>query len=365
MSSKKLDIITADVGDYLKFFAVTAVISQPILTMALATNPSSNAATWIGIIFNLVKYTAPAFIFGILYTTIRTTLDNNVKYPKYLSNTWHALFVPTIWWTLVYLLFLPWVQQVNHYHDVGSFLWHFINGNAAPHMWYNTMMLQFIILMPIFWGIGRWVKDNLERGMIVLMSSVVITAIWLGFFDTQIFHGPHATDWYLFDRLFMSFLIYAIGGLLAYQFNDLFKKLLHKWWPILLVLAAGVFYWTNQELFSYSGPLNLANATYYKPSMMIYALLVILLVSALANFQIEHRLPFTGVVHNIANFAYKAYLSNILWSQLIWKTFGQNLTVHNTWLGIIVTYVLTWILSFISAYVVHMIWSRVKTMVLK
>lgn len=360
MSTKKLNAVNADIGDYLKFFAVTAVISQPILTMALATHPSPHASVGIGIVFCLVKYTAPAFIFGILYTTIRTTLPNRVQYHQYLSNTWHALFVPTIWWTLVYLIFLPWVQQSSHYHDVGTFLWNFVNGNAAPHMWYNTMMLQFIILMPIFWGIGHWVEDNFERGVMVLIGSLILTAIWLGFFDTQIFRGPHASDWYLFDRLFVSFLIYAIGGLLAWQFNTRFKNFLRQYWPWLFVLAAGAFYWTNQELFSYARPLNLANAAYYKPSTMIYALLIILLVSALANFQIEHRMPFTNVVHNIANFAYKAFLSNVFWSQLIWKSFGQKLTINNTGLGVIVTYLLTLILSFLSAYVINSIWSRIK-----
>lgn len=50
----------ADIGDYLKLGACTAVMSQPIMSYALTTSPSIGAQTWIGIMYNLVKYTAPA-----------------------------------------------------------------------------------------------------------------------------------------------------------------------------------------------------------------------------------------------------------------------------------------------------------------
>lgn len=141
----------ADIGDYLKVFACTAVMAQPIMTMVMNVGQSNHVQDVFGVLYNLVKYTAPAFIFGILYTTIRVNdINGNFSYQKHLRSNWSNLFVPTIWWTLIYLLGMPWLQQVDHYHNFSSFCWQFINGNAAPHLWYNTMMLQFIILMPIF-----------------------------------------------------------------------------------------------------------------------------------------------------------------------------------------------------------------------
>ncbi|KLD58576.1 membrane protein, partial [Lactiplantibacillus plantarum] len=79
-----------------------------------------------------------------------------LTYTDYLHQQWHALFIPTIWWTAIYLILMPQLQQGSQYHDWRGFLWQFVNGNAAPHLWYNTMMLQFIILMPLFWALGRW-----------------------------------------------------------------------------------------------------------------------------------------------------------------------------------------------------------------
>lgn len=146
----------ADIGDYLKVFACTAVMSQPIMAMIMTPKEPNSIQDIFGLLYNLVKYTAPAFIFGILYTTIRIHDLKCTFNPKlYYQSSWKNLFVPTIWWTLIYLLIMPNLQQVNHYYNFTSFCWQFINGNAAPHLWYNTMMLQFIILMPLFWQLNQ------------------------------------------------------------------------------------------------------------------------------------------------------------------------------------------------------------------
>lgn len=359
--SKKLEI-NADIGDYLKLCACTAVMLQPILSLALTAHPAAGSQFGIGLIYNLVKFTAPAFIFGILYTTTRTTLNAQLTYGSYLNKQWHALFIPTIWWTFAYLLLMPNVQQVNQFHDLPSFLWHFINGNAAPHLWYNTMMLQFIILMPLFWAIGHWCGTNKKRGWITLGGTLLITAAWLLFYDTAIFQGPHAQSWYLFDRLFISFFIYGVGGVLAWQYRASFNRMLQKFWPILVVIFLASFYWTNYELHQFGTPVDLANAPYYKPSMTIYDLAVIGLIAALALFQIQRKLPFTAFVHKFAGFAYKAYLSNVFWSQLIWHLFGQQLTGQSVLLGVILTYACTWCLSFASAFGLHALWQKVKAL---
>lgn len=361
MKIKKDTTSPADIGDYMKVFACTAVMMQTVLSLVLATSPTYNYQTPIGIIYNLVKFTAPAFIFGILYTTTRTTNQNTLaNYGGYLKKQWSALFVPTIWWTLAYLLIMPNVQQVNQYHDVGSFIWHFINGNAAPHLWYNTMMLQFIILMPFFWLLAHFVRNNSKRGIWTLIITTILFAAWIGFYDLEVFHGPHEQSWYLLDRIFISFVIYGIFGVLSWMFRDKLETFLKKSFPILVILFVAVFYWTNKELFNFGYPVSLANAPYYKPSMTLYALLVIGLVATLAIKHINDNSKALPVFHFLATYAYRAYLSNVFWLQIIWRLGGKNLVNINPILAIIVCYLLTWVLSFASAYVFHIIWSKVK-----
>ena len=356
----------ADIGDYLKVFACTAVMSQPIMSLIINLPQSQQTQVGFGILYNLVKYTAPAFIFGILYTTIRTSdLNGHFSYFKHLQKNWSNLFVPTIWWTLIYLLGMPWLQQGNKFNSFGTFCWQFINGNAAPHLWYNTMMLQFIILMTFFWLISRYVRNNIKRGFAVAIVTLILYLGWLAFYDYYVFHGVHQNDWYLLDRVFISFFIYAIFGVLAWQFRSYFNQFITKFWWLIAVIFIICFIWTNYELSQFGYPVNFYNAPYYKPSMTFYCLAVICLIAAFCLYQVRKRqINSLKIFHFLAIYAYRAYLANVFWNQLIWH--GLNMQYHakfHPFLTLFGCWLLTWILSFSSAYLLHMWWTKVKKMI--
>ena len=356
----------ADIGDYLKVFACTAVMSQPIMSIIINILQSQQTQVGFGILYNLVKYTAPAFIFGILYTTIRTSdLNGHFSYFKHLQKNWSNLFVPTIWWTLIYLLGMPWLQQGNKFNSFGTFCWQFINGNAAPHLWYNTMMLQFIILMPFFWLISRYVRNNIKRGFAVAIVTLILYLSWLAFYDYYVFHGVHQNDWYLLDRVFISFFIYAVFGVLAWQFRSYFNQFITKFWWLIVVIFILCFIWTNYELSQFGYPVNFYNAPYYKTSMTFYCLAVICLIAAFCLYQVRKRqINSLKIFHFLAIYAYRAYLANVFWNQLIWH--GLNMQYHakfHPFLTLFGCWLLTWILSFSSAYLLHMWWTKVKKMI--
>lgn len=356
----------ADIGDYLKVFACTAVMSQPIMSLIINLPQSQQTQVGFGILYNLVKYTAPAFIFGILYTTIRTSdLNGHFSYFKHLQKNWSNLFVPTIWWTLIYLLGMPWLQQGNKFNSFGTFCWQFINGNAAPHLWYNTMMLQFIILMTFFWLISRYVRNNIKHGFAVAIVTLILYLSWLAFYDYYVFHGVHQNDWYLLDRVFISFFIYAVFGGLAWQFRSYFNEFITKFWWLIVVIFILCFIWTNYELSQFGYPLNFYNAPYYKPSMTFYCLAVICLIAAFCLYQVRKRqINSLKIFHFLAIYAYRAYLANVFWNQLIWH--GLNMQYHakfHPFLTLFGCWLLTWILSFSSAYLLHMWWTKVKKMI--
>lgn len=356
----------ADIGDYLKVFACTAVMSQPIMSLIINLPQSQQTQVGFGILYNLVKYTAPAFIFGILYTTIRTSdLNGHFSYFKHLQKNWSNLFVPTIWWTLIYLLGMPWLQQGNKFNSFGTFCWQFINGNAAPHLWYNTMMLQFIILMPFFWLISRYVRNNIKRGFAVAFVTLILYLGWLAFYDYYVFHGVHQNDWYLLDRVFISFFIYAVFGGLAWQFRSYFNEFITKFWWLIVVIFILCFIWTNYELSQFGYPLNFYNAPYYKPSITFYCLAVICLIAAFCLYQVRKRqINSLKIFHFLAIYVYRAYLANVFWNQLIWH--GLNMQYHakfHPFLTLFGCWLLTWILSFSSAYLLHMWWTKVKKMI--
>lgn len=123
----------ADIGDFVKLFAVTTVMIQSIISFLMQTALPTGQQFLLGGIYEVVKFSASAFIFGILFSSTRTHPQARLcDYPRFMINRWHILFIPSILWTTVYLVFLPQLQQHGHYHDLISFVWQFISGNAAP-----------------------------------------------------------------------------------------------------------------------------------------------------------------------------------------------------------------------------------------
>lgn len=351
----------ADSGDFLKIAAVSAVFLQSILGYGLNQHPNEATQILIGMLYNLVKYTAPAFIFGILFTNTKSQLGPNFHLKKFYLHILKAFFLPFYLWGIIYLLVFPSLQQVNHYHDWASFLWQLVNGNAAPHLWYAVMMLQFLLLMPLFNFIVEWIDKNyyqrIHKFTFILLITILLASLWLIFYDKLIFHGPHMHDWYLFDRFFMSFLLYGNLGMISAIFFEYYAQFLIKWKYLIAIIFVLSLIAINIELFRFGLPVKLVNAPYYKPSMSLYDLSVIFLISYL-SLKLEkshHRI--STIIHNLANIAYLAYLPNAMWSWLCWTIFGAKLFEINSFLAILLVYILTWILSFLTAVIEKTIFS--------
>lgn len=170
----------ADSGDFLKVAAVSAVFLQSILGYGLNNKLDANFQILIGFLYNLVKYTAPAFIFGILFTNTRQQLGPKFKPGKFYLHIARAFFLPFYLWGIIYLLFFQSLEQINHYHNFSEFLWQLVNGNAAPHLWYAVMMLQFLLLMPLFNYLVKWIDCRYDKRMhkfIIVLAATILLAI--------------------------------------------------------------------------------------------------------------------------------------------------------------------------------------------
>lgn len=77
----------ADIGDFEKLMAVTTVMTQSVITFLLPTTHAIGQQFFLGRIYELIKFSAPAFIFGIVYSTVRTHPDAHLRdYPRFMLN---------------------------------------------------------------------------------------------------------------------------------------------------------------------------------------------------------------------------------------------------------------------------------------
>ncbi|MFC6289320.1 acyltransferase family protein [Levilactobacillus angrenensis] len=344
----------ADTGDYLKAFACTAVMAQTVLSFALTTAAGRQLQGGIAGVYLAIKFTAPAFICGIVMTTMRVS-PARPHYGQYLRQQWSALGVPTLVWSLAYLLLLPQLQQHHAFQTVGQFGWQLVNGNAAPHLWYNTMMLQIIFLMPLWWALRRgWARHH---GLIRVVTVLLLVG-WLVWYNGVAVPTGQAAKWYLLDRACWGFAVYAVLGIgLASSPTHWLRGYT---WLGLVVFGGLTWAWQDHQLLHTGRPLDLNRSSYYLPATVGYGLCVILLLVCLAHWHQRRQSRWLPVIHWLATYAYRAYLANVFWLEVIWLLGGRTLTAaHPVW-GIVGCYVLTWCWSFATTYGLHLLEQRLK-----
>ncbi|GEK29319.1 acyltransferase [Furfurilactobacillus siliginis] len=337
-----------DLGDLLKVAACSAVILQTILGFAVHTSLSVGQQAWVIAWYDLMKFSAPAFIFAILFSTMRTTSSGplGVNYLPYLQKQWSLLFLPTALWSAVYLILMPSLQSHHPYHNLTSFNWQFVTGNGAPHLWYSTMMLQFIVLMPVFVWLTRWLTGSPRRQGVVLTVSAVGYVWWIALYTMFVFNGPAANRWYLMDRLLPSFFIYGLLGILTWlNYERVLSVLMKRWW-VLLIPALWGWLCANTELHSFGATVSFENAPYLKPSMLMYSVSVIGLLCALGGWLLLKTPRVMRVIHRLAVYAYQAFLGHVFWVALLWWIESRL-----GWQGLLglrvgVTYLVSWVVSF-------------------
>lgn len=350
----------ADIGDFEKLMAVTTVMTQSVITFLLTQTHAIGQQFFLGGIYELIKFSAPAFIFGITYSTIRTHPNARLRdYPSFMLNRWHVLFVPSILWTTVYLVFLPQLQQHQHYHDWTSFAWQFINGNAAPHLWYNVMMLQFIIIMPLFWWLARVTRQRPVRGWLIFLLALIFEICWHILYEHLVFHSRQVQRWYLLDRVFPSFLVFAVCGTLLCLFAKQLLPFMAQHWLAQLGIWLLFLYIVTANFFHYGYPVRLTNAPYYLPSMVFYNLPTIGLVATLLVHLQKFRNQWLPFIHWVALYAHRAFLGHIFWLYWLWQASNHFLP----WLPLEVKFpllvILTIICAFAFAYGAHRLWSGI------
>lgn len=221
------------------------------------------------------------------------------------------------------------------------------------------MMLQFLLIMPVIKWVADYVGHDAGRLLVSLVIITGIYAAWLVFYDHYVFNGPQANHWYLLNRFFLSFLIFGFYGGLAWNFHSEIQRWLYDgWWAVVLTYAA-TYFWTRQQFFAFHNLTKLVDDTYYRPSMAVYALTVIALIYMICIVQKVYRMNRSlRAIHFLAFYAYRAFLANVLWDRIWWSLCFHQLAQQRPLVGVLSTWVLTWVCSYLTVYVLHRLWIK-------
>ncbi len=347
-----------NISDFQKVFAVTAVMMQTILTFALSSTQDEKTAAFIGTFYVLVKFTAPLFIFAIVYNMVKTS--QHLSYLEFLKEKFFELVVPYVLWTTAYLWLFPAVQQGKPYTDTATFLLKYVTGDAAPHLWYTIMMLQIQLLMPFFVWLGYKVLTKKKAVWPVLIVATALYVVWYVFYDRQVFEGPHHESWYLLDRFVFSFVIYGIYGEAALIYHETVYRFLYKIRYAFLPVGLALGLLSANHLLHYAGDLSFAHAPYLNTLQSLYSLVLIFAVFMFGSTMIKNNAPQLGTFKWLSTYAYRTYLANVFVFQALLLGFKDLLLQLPMGIMIIVAYLATASCGFLTSYVLHVLWVTIK-----
>lgn len=334
--------------DIMKVIAVLAVMWQGILGLMMKQNLEVGQKVESIIIYDLVKYSAPFFIFAICFDICKI---KNVPYKKQLIHKIEELLVPYFCWSTVYVL-----MNISNYKSIGDFAEGYLLGTNAPHTWYLVMMFQFHILVPVLWYLYAKLTADRKKAYPVLIGAFIFYALFLFFYDNYVFNVTTNKALLYLDRSFIGFSIYAILGTVASANYEKWNIFVSKTKLIAIPFFFIAFIVANNEMFPDGlNNLSLANAIYLKPSIFLYNIFVIIMVYGLALMLIKNNSRSLPAFRFLSQYAFRAYLANYFVITMLIKFMGKSGELMPYNLRLILLWLMTAVFSFIIVYTIEFV----------
>lgn len=270
--------------DYIRGLAFLAVVMQHALGVFIRYPACTiNDQMILGTVFNLVKFSVPAFMF-ISGMVMVYNYSQEINSLTFYQKRCREICIPYLLWSMIYFTYYHWNSSGGYTGK--SFLYNLLTGSASYHLWFVILIMQWYLIFPLLVPFFRWMGERKTRilGMVILGAIVYTTVVWWSY---RIAPGMTAKmpGWWLQlvkfrDRNLIAWFYYFLaGGAAAFmltRWRSFVKKravLVLTGWAVMLVIVTGELFTTLA-----GGRINLNISTSLKPSMFAYTLLSLALV---------------------------------------------------------------------------------------
>ena len=302
--------------DILRTMAFAGVVLQHLLgAMARRLELGPTGRLFCAAAFEPVRFAVPMFVF-LFGCALFYVHPDGVDYKSYLKKRMMQLAVPYVLWSLVYLLY------AEKPLTPGGVLGDLLRERAGYHLWYVVMILQFVLVTPVFYAARRALRGR---------GAGIATAfgVWLVFLAL-------AGGWPKLPMCFVSWLGFFVLGALCGADCARFSRAAARLLPL-----TGAVYFLSMGYAAYrsmraarSGPVNFSCVSFLRPGYAVFTLCGILFWYAAAR-----RFAAWGGLRRLCAFvgahSYEAYLAHVLvlsWCsvQLLTRAPGLRLGIFYT-----------------------------------
>ncbi len=317
----------------LQSIAFLAVVLQSSLLYTMNQgNVLLEQSLIMGMLFNLAKFSAPAFIFIVGFHLIRQ-YTKQLVYKEYIYEKATHLLIPYFFWSILYLV------TTNDVITLQGGIKSLLLGTAAPHLWYVIMMFQIHLLFPLLCTLFYWFQKRTENKKDIYKYMTIFACLYfflMWYSSHYIFNGEKLTSSTILhytDRSFFFYSFYFVMGGIAAVALQTWRIFVMKHIPLITILFFILFLFINYELFSFYGAnsIHLTVSTYLKPSMFLYIVCEIMILYVLSITIVKRRGLLYKTLKFIGNYTYGAYLAHFFFLHIGTKFLSSICTTrkHN------------------------------------
>ncbi|MGH0431891.1 acyltransferase family protein [Bacillus hominis] len=331
----------------LQSIAFLAVVLQSSLLYTMNQgNVLLEQSLIMGMLFNLAKFSAPAFIFIVGFHLIRQ-YTKQLVYTEYIYEKAAHLLIPYFFWSILYLL------TTNDIITIQGGIKSLLLGTAAPHLWYVIMMFQIHLLFPLLCTLFYWFQKRTENKKDIYKYMTIFACLYfllMWYSSHYIFNGEKLTSSTILhytDRSFFFYSFYFVMGGIAAVALKTWRIFTMKHIPLITILFFILFLFINYELFSFYGAISihLTVSTYLKPSMFLYIVCEIIILYVLSIMIVKRRGLLYKTLKFIGNYTYGAYLAHLFFLHISTKFLSLFALQENTILYSLLLFSVTAVLS--------------------
>ncbi|MGG0455120.1 acyltransferase [Bacillus mycoides] len=331
----------------LQSIAFLAVVLQSSLLYTMNQgNVLLEQSLIMGMLFNLAKFSAPAFIFIVGFHLIRQ-YTKQLVYKEYIYEKATHLLIPYFFWSILYLV------TTNDVITLQSGIKSLLLGTAAPHLWYVIMMFQIHLLFPLLCTLFYWFQKRTENKKDIYKYMTIFACLYfflMWYSSHYIFNGEKLTSSTILhytDRSFFFYSFYFVMGGIAAVALQTWRIFVIKHIPLITILFFILFLFINYELFSFYGAnsIHLTVSTYLKPSMFLYIVCEIMILYVLSITIVKRRGLLYKTLKFIGNYTYGAYLAHFFFLHIGTKFLSLFALQENTIVYSLLLFSVTAVLS--------------------
>ncbi|KIQ93271.1 hypothetical protein LH47_02647 [Anoxybacillus thermarum] len=323
----------------MKSLAFLAVVFQSALLYVMNDRPPhAEEAIMISILFQVVKFSAPVFVFLVGFHIAQQ--NEAIHYARYMAHKWRELIIPYITWSSIYFVF-------SHPHAFEA-MKQLLLGEAAPHLWYVVMIIQFHLLIVAIVPFFRWLNEKKYWKLFIIVSAIT----YMGFitFISPVVQSKSYVHYV--DRTFLSYFFYfGLGGMAAYTLPA-WRKFVIRAIPLNTFLFLSLFIFVGYELFTSQSifSIDLTTITYLRPSMVLYVTSEIFLLYGLSITIVQTKSLLYTALRFVSRYTYGAYIGHVFFLSMFVSIIP---TTMYSLLQAVMLFAMTTIASIGMCYMIH------------